>query len=94
MQKSYYKMDDTNICWVFYMIGDFDVAIKEGFEANDWSKLKPKYRDSLESYLIRSTVLANPNLNQSLIFMLNKMSISDSSQAEKTESAVLHFPRI
>ena len=70
-----------------YMIGDFDAAIKEASEATTDQKLKPKYRDSLESYLIRSTVLANPNLTRDeLDLMLNKMSISDSSLAEKTKS--------
>ena len=70
-----------------YMIGDFDAAIKEASEATTDQKLKPKYRDSLESYLIRSTVLANPNLTRDqLDLILNKMSISDSSLAEKTKS--------
>ena len=70
-----------------YMIGDFDAAIKEASEAMTDQKLKPKYRDFFESYLIRSTVLANPNLTRDeLDLMLNKMSISDSSLAEKTKS--------
>lgn len=70
-----------------YMIGDFDAAIKEVSEAMTDQKLKPKYRDFLESYLIRSTVLANPNLTRDqLDLILNKMSISDSSLAEKTKS--------
>ena len=71
-----------------YMIGDFDAAIKEASEAMTDQKLKPKYRDFFESYLVRSTVLANPNLTRDeLDLMLNKMSISDSSLAEKTKSA-------
>lgn len=70
-----------------YMIGDFNAAIKEASEAMTDQKLKPKYRDFFESYLIRSTVLANPNLTRDeLDLMLNKMSISDSSLAEKTKS--------
>lgn len=70
-----------------YMIGDFDAAIKEASEAMTDQKLKPKYRDFFESYLVRSTVLANPNLTRDqLDLMLNKMSISDSSLAEKTKS--------
>ena len=70
-----------------YMIGDFDAAIKEASEAMTDQKLKPKYRDFLESYLIRSTVLANPNLTRDqLDLILNKMSISDPSLAEKTKS--------
>ncbi len=70
-----------------YMIGDYDAAIKEASEAMTDQKLKPKYRDFLESYLIRSTVLANPNLTRDqLDLILNKMSISDSSLAEKTKS--------
>lgn len=70
-----------------YMIGDFDAAIKEASEAITDQKLKPKYRDFFESYLVRSTVLANPNLTRDeLDLILNKMSISDSSLAEKTKS--------
>lgn len=70
-----------------YMIGDFDAAIKEASEAMTDQKLKPKYRDFLESYLIRSTVLANPNLTRDqLNLILNEMSISDSTLAEKTKS--------
>ena len=70
-----------------YMIGDFDAAIKEASEAMTDQKLKPKYRDFLESYLIRSTVLANPDLTRDqLNLILNKMSISDPSLAEKTKS--------
>ena len=73
-----------------YMIGDFDAAIKEASEAMTDQKLKPKYRDFLESYLIRSTVLANPDLTRDeLELMLNKMSISDPTLAEKTKSVSL-----
>lgn len=69
-----------------YMIGDFDAAIKEASEAMTNQKLKPKYRDFFESYLVRSTVLANPNLTKDeLNLLLNKMSISDFSLAEKTK---------
>lgn len=70
-----------------YMIGDFDAAIKEASEAMTDQKLKSKYRDFLESYLIRSTVLANPNLTRDqLDFILNKMSISDPTLAERTKN--------
>ena len=70
-----------------YMIGDFDAAIKEASEAMTDQKLKPKYRDFFESYLVRSTVLANPNLTRDqLDLILNKMSISDPTLAEKTKS--------
>ena len=70
-----------------YMIGDFDAAIKEASEAMTDQKLKPKYKDFLESYLIRSTVLANSNLTRDqLNLILNEISISDSSLAEKTKS--------
>ena len=73
-----------------YLIGDFDAAIKEASEAMTDQKLKPKYRDFLESYLIRSTVLANPDLTRDeLELMLNKMSISDPTLAEKTKSVSL-----
>ncbi|HEU6515967.1 TPA: hypothetical protein VV261_001287 [Streptococcus pneumoniae] len=70
-----------------YMIGDFDAAIKEASEALTNHKMKPKYRDFLESYLVRSTILSHPNLTRDeLELMLNKMSISDPSLAEKTKS--------
>ena len=73
-----------------YMIGDFDAAIKEASEAMTDQKLKPKYRDFLESYLIRSTVLANPNLTRDqLDLILNKMSISDPTLAERTKNVSL-----
>ena len=70
-----------------YMIGDFDAAIKESSKALTNQKLKPKYRDFLESYLIRSSILAHPDLTRNeLELMLNKMSISDPTLAEKTKS--------
>lgn len=47
-----------------YMTGDFKAAIKEATETLANTKLKPKYRDLLESYLIRSTILARPDLNR------------------------------
>ena len=56
------------------MIGDFDATIKEASKQR-LIKTKPKYRDSLESYLIRSDSSANPNLTRDeLDLMLNKMS--------------------
>ena len=87
-KRAIIKMDATLTSVVYsYMIGDFDAAIKEASEAMTDQKLKPKYRDLFESYLVRSTVLANPNLTKDrLNLMLNKMSISDSSLAEKTKS--------
>ena len=87
-KRALIKMDVTLTSVGYsYMIGDFDAAIKEASEAMTDQKLKPKYRDFLESYLIRSTVLAHPNLTRDqLDLILNKMSISDSSLAEKTKS--------
>ena len=87
-KRAIIKMDVTLTSVGYsYMIGDFDAAIKEASEAMTDQKLKPKYRDFLESYLTRSTVLANPNLTRDqLDLMLNKMSISDLSLAEKTKS--------
>lgn len=73
-----------------YMIGDFDAAIKESSKALTNQKLKLKYRDFLESYLIRSSILAHPDLTRNeLELMLNKMSISDPTLAEKTKSVSL-----
>ena len=87
-KRAIIKMDVTLTSVGYsYMIGDFDAAIKEASEAMTDQKLKPKYRDFFESYLVRSTVLANPNLTiDELDLILNKMSISDSSLAEKTKS--------
>lgn len=87
-KRAIIKMDVTLTSVGYsYMIGDFDAAIKEASEALTNQKLKPKYRDFFESYLVRSTVLANPNLTKNeLNLMLNKMSISDSSLAEKTKN--------
>ena len=88
VKRAIIKMDATLTSVGYsYMIGDFDAAIKEASEAMTDQKLKPKYRDFLESYLIRSTVLANPDLTRDqLNLILNKMSISDPSLAEKTKS--------
>ena len=87
-KRAIIKMDVTLTSVGYsYMIGDFDAAIKEASEAMTDQKLKPKYRDFLESYLVRSTVLANPDLTRDeLNHLLNKMSISDLSLAEKTKS--------
>lgn len=87
-KRAIIKMDVTLTSVGYsYMIGDFDAAIKEASEAMTDQKLKLKYRDFLVSYLVRSTVLANPNLTRDeLDLILNKMSISDLSVAEKTKS--------
>ena len=87
-KRAIIKMDVTLTSVGYsYMIGDFDAAIKEASEAMTDQKLKPKYRDFFESYLVRSTVLANPNLTRDqLDLILNKMSISDPTLAEKTKS--------
>ena len=90
-KRAIIKMDVTLTSVGYsYMIGDFDAAIKEASEAMTDQKLKPKYRDFLESYLIRSTVLANPNLTRDqLDLILNKMSISDPTLAERTKNVSL-----
>lgn len=87
-KRAIIKMDVTLTSVGYsYMIGDFDAAIKEASEAMTDQKLKPKYRDFLESYLIRSTVLANPNLTRDqLDLILNKMSISDPTLAERIKN--------
>ena len=87
-KRAIIKMDVTLTSVGYsYMIGDFDAAIKEASEAMTDQKLKPKYRDFFESYLVRSTVLANPNLTRDqLDLILNKMSISDPTLAERTKN--------
>lgn len=70
-----------------YMTGDFDAAIKEATESLADIKLKPKYRDFLESYLIRSRILARPNLKrEELDDMLNDLTITDPILADKTKN--------
>lgn len=70
-----------------YMTGDFKAAIKEATEILANTKLKPKYRDLLESYLIRSTILARPDLNrEELDDMLNDLTITDPMLADKTRN--------
>lgn len=70
-----------------YMTGDFDAAIKEATEALAIMNLKPKYRDFLVSYLIRSTILARPDLNrEELDDMLNDLYITDPMLADKTKN--------
>ena len=64
-KRAIIKMDVTLTSVGYsYMIGDFDAAIKEASEAMTDQKLKPKYRDYFESYLIRSSILAHPELTR------------------------------
>lgn len=70
-----------------YMTGNFKAAIKEATETLANTKLKPKYRDLLKSYLIRSTILARPDLNrEELDDMLNDLTITDPMLADKTKN--------
>ena len=70
-----------------YMTGDLKAAIKEATEILANTKLKPKYRDLLESYLIRFTILARPDLNrEELDDMLNDLTITDPILADKTKN--------
>ena len=87
-KRAIIKMDVTLTSVGYsYMIGDFDAAIKEASEVMTDQKLKPKYRDFFESYLVRSTVLAQPDLTRDeLDLILNRMSISDLSLAEKIKN--------
>lgn len=87
-KRAIIKMDVTLTSVGYsYMIGDFDAAIKEASEVMTDQKLKPKYRDFFESYLVRSTVLAQSDLTRDeLDLILNRMSISDLSLAEKIKN--------
>ena len=87
-KRAIIKMDVTLTSVGYsYMIGDFDAAIKEASEVMTDQKLKPKYRDFFESYLVRSTVLAQPDLTRDeLDLILNRMSISGLSLAEKIKN--------
>jgi len=55
-------------------------------EALELEGLKPQFKDILESYLIRSVVLSQPELSrEELDVMLNELTITEPTLAKKTE---------
>lgn len=69
-----------------YMTGDFETAVQKAKEALELEGLKPQFKDILESYLIRSVVLSQPELSrEELDVMLNELTITEETLAKKTE---------
>ena len=76
-----------------YMTGDFETAIRKATEIlsrdglpPQYRGLPPQYRNVLQSYLIRSVVLSQPELSrEELGEMLGELTITDPTLAEKTK---------
>ena len=69
-----------------YMTGDFETAVQKAKEALELEHLKPQFKDILESYLIRSVVLSQPELSrEELDILLNDLTITEPTLAKKTE---------
>ena len=69
-----------------YMTGDFETAIRKAKEILSQDGLPPQFRNVLQSYLIRSVVLSQPELSrEELEEMIAELTITDSTLAEKTE---------
>ena len=72
------------------MMGDFDAVIEEAREALSQKELPQKYKNFFESYLMRSTVLTDPDLTrEELEAQLNELTITDPTLAEKTKEVCL-----
>lgn len=79
----------TSVAYSF-MMGDFDAVIKEAREALSQKELPQKYKNFFESYLMRSTVLTDPDLSrEELEAQLNELTITDPTLAEKTKEVCL-----
>ena len=79
----------TSVAYSF-MMGDFDAVIEEAREALSQKELPQKYKNFFESYLMRSTVLTDPDLTrEELEARLNKLTITDPTLAEKTRKVCL-----
>ena len=69
-----------------YMTGDFETAIRKAKEILSRDGLPPQYRNVLQSYLIRSVVLSQPELSrEELDVMIGELTITDPTLAEKTK---------
>ena len=79
----------TSVAYSF-MMGDFDTVIKEAREALSRTDYPQKYKNFFESYLMRSTVLTDPDLSRGeLEGQLNELTITDPTLAEKTKKVCL-----
>lgn len=79
----------TSVAYSF-MMGDFDIVIKEAREALSQTDCPQKYKNFFESYLIRSIVLTDPDLSrEELEGRLNELTITDPTLAEKTRKVCL-----
>ena len=79
----------TSVAYSF-MMGDFDTVIKEAREAISQTDYPQKYKNFFESYLMRSTVLTDPDLTrEELEAQLNGLTITDPTLAEKTKKVCL-----
>lgn len=79
----------TSVAYSF-MMGDFDAVIEEAREALSQKELPQKYKNFFESYLMRSTVLTDPDLTrEELEAQLNELTITDPTLAEKTRKVCL-----
>ena len=69
-----------------YMTGDFETAIRKAKEILSRDGLQVQYRNFLQSYLIRSVVLSQPELSrEELEEMIDELTITDPALAEKTQ---------
>ena len=69
-----------------YMTGDFEMAIQKAKEILRQDGLPPQYRNILQSYLIRSVVLSQPDLSREELEEMNgELTITDPTLAGKTE---------
>ena len=70
-----------------YMTGDFETAIRKAEEILSRDGLQPQFRNFLQSYLIRSVVLNQPELSrEELDAMIGELTITDPTLAEKTQN--------
>lgn len=82
-------MELTSVAYSF-MMGDFDAVIEEAREALSQKELPQEYKNFFESYLMRSTVLTDPDLSrEELEAQLNGLTITDPTLAEKTKEVCL-----
>ena len=79
----------TSVAYSF-MMGDFDIVIKEAREALSQKDCPQKYKNFFESFLIRSIVLTDSDLSrEELEARLNELTITDPTLAEKTRKVCL-----
>ena len=77
---------ETSEVSLAYMTGDFETAIRKAKEILSRDGLQVQYRNVLQSYLIRSVVLSQPELSrEELDAMIGELTITDPTLAEKTQ---------